>query len=541
MVLFLLMKKIAQRIRLFILRHKILSGVGVLLLAGALIAIVMSTGGDAPQQTVLVERGTVRNVVSVSGRVQPAEEVHLAFGTSGRVASMAVSVGERVSAGQHIASLESGVLQAEYDRLSAMLRAEETRLQQLYAGPSAASRSVSSVSIESAQADAVIAERVLVDEVLSARTDADIAVRTYLDSLFSSPTSPSPDFGVSITSGTTTHSIGSSTNNVAINAQRREVQEVLDTLYALEISDIESDLSGSVSITRDALLEIQYLADLVADAVNSSQPNDSATKTIYDSYKSNVVSARTTVASAIASLNSADQAALRATFAVTSATRQFDADLEAPSSFEVELQKASIDQVRAQLRGASARLAEARIVSPIRGVVTVVSVYPGEIASPSSPVITIISDDQYQVEAFIPEVDIVALGVGDRATISLDALGANRSFAARVAQVEPAQTDAQGVPTYRVVLFTEEVIEGLKPGMSADIDIIAQVQEDALFIPARAIVRRGGETFVQLPAVDKAEPALIPVTVGIRGEGGTIEIISGLREGEEILSLGGTP
>lgn len=521
----------------FIRRRKIVTAIAALILVAVVYFVFFAQGPRESAPTATVQRGDVRNIVSVSGRVQPAEEVNLAFGAAGRVGSINARVGERVAAGQHLASLESGVLAAEYERLSAQLSAEEIRLQQLYAGPSGADIGVSVVSVEAARADVSGAEQSLANQVVSARTNADVAVRTYLDSLFTSPTSSSPGYGVSIQSGTTNYQIGSSSAAANVNAQRRQVQDSLDELYELSLLEILENPQQSVEEVRQTLLQIQLLADYIAADVNALHPADATAQSIYSTYKSNVVSARNTATSALSSLNSAQQAFIGAQFALTSAQRQLELKQEGPTNFEVALQQASIDQVRAQLRGAAARLAEARIVSPIAGVVTAVALHEGEIAGGTNAVITVISDEPYQIETFVPEIDVAAVGVGDEANVSFDALGSGRTSAARVAQVEPAQTKDDGVATYRVILFLNEPLEGLRVGMSADVDIVAEVHEDVLSVPARALLRRGGETFVRIPAAEEgAEPQLVPVQTGIRGQEGSIEIVSGLREGETILS-----
>src|SRR3990167_179710 len=59
-----------------------------------------------------VSRGELVQEVSVTGRVKPAQSVDLQFESSGRVSSINYKVGDKVSAGATIASLENQDLQA---------------------------------------------------------------------------------------------------------------------------------------------------------------------------------------------------------------------------------------------------------------------------------------------------------------------------------------------------------------------------------------------------------------------------------------------
>src|SRR5690606_12748396 len=71
-------------------------------------------------EAALVERGNITRIVSETGVVAAAEEVDLAFTASGRITSIAIRKGDRVSAGQVIARLDSA-------QALAALRAAEAR------------------------------------------------------------------------------------------------------------------------------------------------------------------------------------------------------------------------------------------------------------------------------------------------------------------------------------------------------------------------------------------------------------------------------
>ena len=88
-------------------------------------------------RSAFVERGSILVAVSSSGSVEPQTRVGLAFDLPGRVAEVAVKVGDTVEAGEVLArldttDLEFAVQQAEIGLRAAQLRLE--RLQDLLAG-----------------------------------------------------------------------------------------------------------------------------------------------------------------------------------------------------------------------------------------------------------------------------------------------------------------------------------------------------------------------------------------------------------------------
>ena len=73
-----------------------------------------------------------------------------------------------------------------------------------------------------------------------------------------------------------------------------------------------------------------------------------------------------------------------------------------------------------------------------------------------------------------------------------------------------------------------------KDGMSADIDILLAEKKSVLQIPERALKDVEGKKFVQILENKKASER--EVKTGMKGDGGMIEVVSGLREGEQVIT-----
>ena len=77
---------------------------------------------------VTVSIGTVRQAVAASGTIEPATTANLSFGAAGRVTAVQVTQGQRVRAGQHLATISSASLASQVIQAKANLASDQARL-----------------------------------------------------------------------------------------------------------------------------------------------------------------------------------------------------------------------------------------------------------------------------------------------------------------------------------------------------------------------------------------------------------------------------
>jgi RND family efflux transporter MFP subunit len=204
------------------------------------------------------------------------------------------------------------------------------------------------------------------------------------------------------------------------------------------------------------------------------------------------------------------------------------------TSEQIAAQEAQISQVKAQLADARAAYSKSIITAPISGVVTNIDAKEGEIVSPNSPVIYLISEG-LQIEANLPEADIAKVSIGNSANVTLDAYGSGEMFEAKVIKIDPAETIIEGVATYKITLQFSNGDERVKPGMTANIDIQTSMADGVIFVPQRAVITTGTGKYVRVlegeVIVEK------DVKTGLRSTDGNIEIVSGLEEGEKVITI----
>ena len=192
-------------------------------------------------------------------------------------------------------------------------------------------------------------------------------------------------------------------------------------------------------------------------------------------------------------------------------------------------------QAQANLESAQAQLSKAIIKAPIPGVVTKQDVKVGEIVSANTPLISIISLGNLQIEANIPEVDIGKVMIGNPVGITLDAFP-GETFSGRVTYIDPAETIVDGVVNFRLTIVFNSADARLKSGLTANLSIRTLTKDGVLILPQYAILEYDSGVFARVQ--DGKNTKEIPIAIGIRGQDSSVEIISGLKEGDEVLNVG---
>jgi RND family efflux transporter MFP subunit len=158
---------------------------------------------------------------------------------------------------------------------------------------------------------------------------------------------------------------------------------------------------------------------------------------------------------------------------------------------------------------------------------------PGDIVDPatSDPILRVINPAQLQVVAAVPVADLSRIVSGHAADVhstSGDSVEAAR-VVTRPAQVDPASATAD-------VRLTFVKPTHLAAGATVQVDIVGDEHPKALVIPAAAIVRDEGETFVMVAANNKAHK--YPVVIGLSTHD-LVEIASGdLKAGDLVIVRG---
>ncbi len=194
--------------------------------------------------------------------------------------------------------------------------------------------------------------------------------------------------------------------------------------------------------------------------------------------------------------------------------------------------EAQVNAAKAHFDNATVQLSYGQIRSPIAGVVADRSVFPGEIASSTSPIVSIVDISQVVARANVPAREASSIRVGRPARVS----GPDGDLAGRVTVVSPAVD--LNTTTVEVWVQVPNPGERLKPGGTVRVAIIAETIQNTIVVPAAAILNsdEGGQKVMVVGADSIAHER--KVTVGVR-QGARVQIASGLQEGDQVVTSGG--
>jgi multidrug efflux pump subunit AcrA (membrane-fusion protein) len=175
-----------------------------------------------------------------------------------------------------------------------------------------------------------------------------------------------------------------------------------------------------------------------------------------------------------------------------------------------------------------------RILAPQNGFVVEKMVVEGQMVEAGMKIFRLADLRTVWVQAEIYERDLAYIKLGQEATVTLSYLG-GRQFRGRVAYVYPDVDEK--TRTARVRMEFDNPGYLLKPGMFATVQVSAELEPSVLLAPDMAILRSGEKTTVFV-ALDggKFEPRT--VTLGPAAEDDEYQILSGLAEGERIVTSG---
>jgi len=559
-----------------------------LLAIGGIVAYAFLKPEKQPRiDTIVAERGDIVQEVSVVGGVKSAKNVDLAFETGGKVEKVYVAVGDLVEVGQKLAELNSSDLKADVkqafaqvsgalatlDQYKAALAVEQAKLNEMNSGTRSEEIKIAQTKVNDAksvldnakinlqdeQDEADIELNNLYDGVVNilneAYSKADNAVNTQLDALFTG--SANIDFSFEPNN--------SQLEISALLARRDSIIALADLRSEIDVAhQSNEDYDNALVVGKNSISIVRNFLNLVGDVLEG---DTNLTASTLNTYKTNLNTARTNVNTAISnissqqqlissqkitnqdSINTAQSSVDNAEFSLQTVQEELDLKLAGYTDEQIEAQKAKvlqaqanissqeavIQQKQASVSSAQAKLNKTIVLAPINGIITKQNAKEGEIVTAQTTVISIISEFEFEIEANIPEVDISKVKIGDVASVTLDAYGDDQIFEAIVVFIDPAEKTIEGVATYKTTLQFLNNAQLVKPGMTADLEILTESRESIIAIPQRALIRKNGNQIVQI--LDNGEVKDIVVTTGLRGSDGQIEIVEGIKEGDYVITF----
>jgi len=329
-----------------------------------------------------------------------------------------------------------------------------------------------------------------------------------------------------------------------------------------ELDSFKINVSADLTLISTAISAAQTAQQNLADAVLNYDTNVSNAEENLANKQAALDDAIITAKNALASARlsgeqqtTAAQTKVNTTLEAWQVAKAQLAQVKAPANAQdIALQQAKIKQAQAALDSVKNQVDNSIIKAPINGTITKVEYEIGEQTQAGTPVISMLAENNYEIEVLISEADIAKVKLNDPTEITLDAFGEDVKFAGKIFFIEPAETEIQDVIYYKVIVefspspspsparasrergAIEMSLKGVKSGMTANVVITTAEKKNVLIMPSRAVIEKnGGDKIVRVLVNGLINEAL--VKLGLRGDEGMVEVLSGVKEGDEVVTF----
>lgn len=571
----------------FIRRHKwkLLIAAIILIPLGLIVSYAVS-----PTQPVYVteeaRKGDLKQAVEAVGTVISDNDLKLQFPQSGIVSGVFIKEGDKVKAGQRLATLRSGNVAADIASAQGRVMAAQATLDALQQGSRPEDIAISEADVQNKQSSLAAAKASLQNAEETLKSS-----KLNLDAL---------EQEISVSLAGTISNIGSATVQQATKADialssmqdiftkndvadalikygstdadllRNAMQSTTQTLRTLQASASPADYDAAISLldrTRTAIQTASTQVDQVYALISRLPVTTYFTESARSTYKDLISAERTSTQAALSSIDATSKSLRDAAANFTTRMAQERSSLTAAqgakdraladiatyqaalqiAQAQLQLKKAparqtdinsavaSLQQARASLAAASANFQNTVLTSPINGTVTKVNLKVGEI-TPVGAAVTMLGSSPYRIEMYVSEIDVPKVQLSQSGSVELDAFRGT-DFKLRVSEIDTAPTDQSGVNKYRVRLDFVYPHDELKIGMTGDAEIETGIRKDVVSVPLRSVIKSAsGQTIVRV-LTDAQTVEEKAVATGMEGTDGNVEIVSGIKEGDTVIVL----
>lgn len=539
----------------------------IILVIVLIVGVVVFKNNSKNKVTYTTVKAAVQNIkqtVDVSGTIESADNIDLNFASAGTLRELLVKVGDQVKANQKLAALASGDSTSQVASAQAALQIAKSNLDKLLAGASTQDLKVTEEQVATAQ----IAYQKAQDDLVSLKSTRDqtmfdlrtTALNTMDNKYFIAQYALDVVYDAILDNEAGAYLYVSNSSSldqakIYYNTAKGEYDNLGNYLAKAEQTKSQEDILAAADYFKLTLDDISKALTKTFDVMLVAVVNGEYTETVISTFKSSINTQSTAINTAISTIQT-DASNLRTkdlyyTTQITAyentvsstlsslnlVKAQLDLKKAPPRDFEIEAAKAQVRQAQATLSRYLSDLADTIITAPVDGIITKINFDLGERTSLAEPVISMIGLSQLQIEVDVPESDISKIRVSDNVDITLSALSNDKIFKGTVTFIDPASTVIDGVIYYKVKVIFNEKDEAIKSGMTADLIIATEAKDNVLAIPSRAVIYREGKKYVQILSQDDKKVTEKEVTIGLIGDDGMAEVLSGVQTGENIITF----
>jgi len=516
----------------------------------------------ATVRTATVSLQNVSTSVSATGSVQTSADIGLNFGTSGIVRTLNVKVGDKVSKGQLLASVDD--------------RAAKLALLQAQASEKSAEVSVANAGVGVQNAQIAIAQGAQNSQATLANDDQAIAnaqnALAKLQTGLTEATLAQQAQQVVVANQAINAADAALAN--AQTAYTQTQQTIAQNLigyntavdnaqydYNLKCTALAAGTDCTTAVwSRPSYLTLQSALQSKAAGVLRDSQSLANAQTAVDNASRGLLSARQgldtlktqqavanqpasqiDIDAANAAIASAQRAKDNAVILANQQSEQAAGSLVTAKGSLTNAQE-SLVLAKATLSNAQSNVANTRLIAPVSATVAAIANEVGANAgsttagsSGATGFIVLTELSGLQVKASFAEADVVSLQTGQSATFTFDAI-ANSTATGTLLSIAPLSNASTGsVTSYNVTFSLDSAPAEVKPGMTAQVNVVTAQAQGVLAVTSTALTERGNTYYVTLkPTKVGVAGVRKDVTIGLKGDSAT-EITSGLKAGDQVV------
>jgi RND family efflux transporter MFP subunit len=447
--------------------------------------------------------------VSASGNIELMAERPVVLETGGRVAKVAVAVGDAVRQGDVLLTLDTTALERAVKLAELDVDSAQNQLDAVNEPATASELAVAEASLLEAQENLADVQDGPSDAELAAARSALAAAQAAYNELLAGPSqaeltqlaADTKSAEVAVAAAQSAYDQVAWQTDAGTSSEAADLQTATITLESARAAYAESTASASASDLQSALSTIQDAQVTLDDLLNSPTAAEVAT-------------AQASLADAQATLDDLHQG---------------------PTDTDLRDAEIALEQVLVALEEAYADLDAATVKAPIDGVVTALDVTLGEQVSDGAEVASLADLTQLELTISVSELDIPRVHAGQAAEVQIDALS-GQNFAGEVAAISPANDADATAIVYPVTIHLQDVAEaGVLPGMSAVGTLIDESSDvsTSWLVPTNSIRTQDGASVVRV--VRDGQQVAITVTTGAAQGEWTVVQSPELQAGDQVL------
>ncbi len=226
----------------------------------------------------------------------------------------------------------------------------------------------------------------------------------------------------------------------------------------------------------------------------------------------------------------------RAQSALDAAQRGSVSPQGAEGAVDLDALQAAVEQDQATIASLEQALENTRLKAPFDATVVAIRVKVGEAVTSSKPVLVLSKPGAPLLQLDLDDSQVGVLSVGQPAVVRFEGTSTpGPDLEGRVTSVVPSALDGSTIAKATLQVKWGDVPTP-KFGTLMSVTIPLEQKSNVLVLPKAAVRQAGGRTTVEIQ--DGGLRRLVPVQVGIQSDT-SIEIISGLNEGQTVVVTGG--